>query len=95
MGVATRLPNLIDNPAAIAAAISFGRRVVFSDELANAGPHLLVFPFITFLNGRSCSRARENFRPLSMLVALMQMHVKFTSVWRLILIRLHHFDISA
>ena len=47
--VGVKLLNLIDNPAAIAAAISFGRRVVeeeFSDELANAGPHLLVFPLI-------------------------------------------------
>ena len=47
--VGAKLLNLIDNPAAIAAAISFGRRVEeeeFSDALANAGPHLLIFPLI-------------------------------------------------
>ena len=63
--VAAILPNLIDNPAAIAAAISFGRRVVeeeLSDEWAIAGPHLLIFPLIENQNSQATSRSAEKER---------------------------------
>ena len=63
--VAAILPNLIDNPAAIAAAISFGRRVVeeeLSDEWAIAGPHLLIFPLIENQSSQATSRLAEKLR---------------------------------